>query len=108
MKALTDMFERLFAIFDERKTASPEESYVAKMYMKGRSKIAKKVGEEGVEVALAAVENKERSMVKESADLLFHLLLLWHQAGVKPEEVAAELARREGTSGIAEKKSRPM
>lgn len=108
MKKLTDMFERLFVIFDERKNANPEESYVAKMYLKGRSKIAKKVGEEGVEVALAAVENKERGLVKESADLLFHLLLLWHQAGVKPEDVAAELARREGTSGIAEKKSRPM
>lgn len=108
MKQLFEVFTRLSATIEQRKGGNPEESYIAKLHQKGRSKIAKKVGEEGVEVALAAVEDKKRGLVKESADLLFHLLVLWNHAGVNPDEVAMELERREGISGIAEKNSRPQ
>ena len=87
--------------------ADPETSYVAKLLKKGTRRIAKKVGEEGVEVALAAVAQPKAKVVSESADLLFHLLLLWQATGVTPAEVAAEFERREGVSGIAEKASRP-
>ena len=81
-------------------------SYVAGLLKKGPTSIAKKVGEEGVEVALAAASGTPQALVAESADLLFHLLVLWQSAGVTPEDVAEELRRREGVSGLAEKAAR--
>lgn len=81
-------------------------SYVAKLLQKGSGHIAKKLGEEAVETAMAAAKGDHENLVYESADVLFHLLVLWHAADVSPAEVMAELARREGTSGIAEKASR--
>jgi phosphoribosyl-ATP pyrophosphohydrolase len=76
------------------------------MLGKGPAKIAKKVGEEGVEVAIAATQNAKESTVRESADLVFHLMLLWAAMGITPADVMAELERREGVSGIEEKKKR--
>ncbi len=92
-----------------RRTADPAQSYVAAKLAKGVEHCAKKVGEEAVETAMAAVTaapGDTARLVSESADLLFHLLILWEAAGIAPSEVAAELARREGVSGHAEKASR--
>ncbi|GJL87127.1 MAG: phosphoribosyl-ATP pyrophosphatase [Minwuia thermotolerans] len=101
-----DMLQRLHALAEQRKSADPETSYVARLHAKGTSKIAQKVGEEAVETALAAVSEGRDKVVSESADLLFHLTVLWSHLGIEPAEVMAELARREGISGISEKASR--
>lgn len=99
--------EKLVGVISERaKTADPESSYVAKLLSKGPMRAAKKVGEEAVEVAIAAASSDKGEVIYESADLLFHLLVMWQAHGVKPEDVMAELVRREGISGIAEKKGR--
>ena len=100
------ILERLHALAEERKSADPATSYVARLHAKGTSKIAQKVGEEAVETVLAAVSEGRESVIAESADLLFHLTVLWSHLGIEPAEVMAELARREGISGIAEKASR--
>lgn len=102
-----DFLDKLLATIASREGADPKESHVAKMLKRGTHRIAKKVGEEGVEVAIAAAMKDREGMISESADLLFHLLVLWHKEHISPAEVAAELQRREGTSGIAEKASRP-
>lgn len=103
---MNDALQRLFATIESRRSADPAVSYVAKMLGKGPAKIAKKVGEEGVEVAIAATQNAKESTVRESADLVFHLMLLWVAMGITPADVMAELERREGVSGIEEKKKR--
>jgi phosphoribosyl-ATP pyrophosphohydrolase len=74
---------------------------------RGTAKIAQKVGEEAVEAAIEAVLRNRPALIAESADLLYHLLVLWADAGLQPTQIWAELARREGISGIAEKKQRP-
>lgn len=86
--------------------ADPESSYVAKLLSKGGARAGKKVGEEGVEVAIASARNNKKEVINESADLLFHLLVLWQAHDVTADEVMNELVRREGVSGIAEKKAR--
>ena len=91
-----------------REGGDPKTSYVAKLLKKGTRRIAKKVGEEAVEVAIAAVAQGRKEVIDESADLLFHLLLLWKATGVAPLEVMEELKRREEISGIDEKNSRPQ
>ena len=98
--------DQLFAVIASRKGADPETSYTAKLFAKGRKKIAQKLGEEAVETVIAALAESPEAVVGESADLLYHLLVLWAECGVEPKLVWAELARRAGTSGIAEKKSR--
>lgn len=100
------VLDRLTAMLEERKAADPETSYVAKLYARGRPGIAQKVGEEGVETALAAVAGDPAVIAAESADLLFHLMILWADAGIGPQEILAELARREGLPGLAEKARR--
>jgi len=90
-----------------RKSASPEQSYTAKLLSQGVEKCAKKLGEEAVETALAAVLCDKAHIAAESADLLYHLLVLLEATDVKLSDVMAELARRQGISGIAEKASRP-
>ncbi|MBN9524920.1 MAG: phosphoribosyl-ATP diphosphatase [Alphaproteobacteria bacterium] len=102
-----DALDRLHRVVAARKGADPSTSYTAKLFSRGRPKIAQKVGEEAVECALAAVQDDRAEIVKESADLLYHLLVLWADAGIDPDEIYAELERREGTSGIAEKAARP-
>jgi phosphoribosyl-ATP pyrophosphohydrolase len=97
---------RLYATILARKGGDPAQSYTAKLLAEGTEKIAKKLGEEAVETALAAAGGDRGRIAAESADLLYHLLVLWAHAGVAPEDVWGELARREGTSGIAEKAAR--
>lgn len=101
------VLDKLFETIASRKGADPSASYTAKLFSKGRAKIAQKVGEEGVECVIAALSEGNDELVSESADLFYHLLVLWAEAGVNPDEIWAELARREGISGIEEKESRP-
>jgi len=101
-----DVLTRLAAVIEARKSGDPDKSYVAKLFKKGRHKIAQKVGEEAVETALAAVDGSPDQVASESADLLFHLMVLWADVGLKPEDILAELSRREGVSGVDEKKAR--
>lgn len=98
--------DTLMQVIDARKDADPSTSHIAKMLKKGPAKIAKKVGEEAVEVAIASTQHDSTQIIYESADLLFHLLVLWKAHGIEPAIVMAELARREGTSGITEKANR--
>lgn len=102
-----DIIERLAATIAARKGAPPEESYTAKLLAKGVERCAKKLGEEAVETALAAMKGDKAHIAAESADLLYHLLVLLEATGVPLADVTAELARREGISGVAEKASRP-
>ena len=103
---MTAMLDRLALIIAARRGADPAQSYVAKLLAKGRAKIAAKVGEEATETVIAAIEGDRDAIVAESADLLFHLCVLWADAGITLDDIDAELARREGVSGIAEKASR--
>lgn len=82
-------------------------SHSARLLSRGTAKVAQKLGEEAVELVIEAMLGNQRAMVLESADLLYHLVVLWVDQGIKAEEVWAELARREGISGIAEKAARP-
>jgi len=102
---------RLFATIEARKGADPASSYTAKLFGKGKAKIAQKLGEEAVETVIAAMaldtgRGDKAEVAAESADLLYHLLVLWAETGVAPDDVWAILDQREGTSGIAEKASR--
>lgn len=100
------ILERLFDTISDRKTADLTTSYTAKLFSRGRARIAQKVGEEAVETVIAAATNDTAHIVTESADLLYHLLVLWADAGIRPEQVWQTLESREGISGIAEKNSR--
>jgi len=100
------LLHRLGKVIAERKQGDPSASYVASLFAKGQDAILKKVAEEAAETVLAAKGGDKLQVVRETADLWFHsmLLLAWHDLG--PEDVLAELRRREGISGIEEKKSR--
>ena len=101
--------EVLAALADEisaRKSASPDTSYTASLLAKGVEKCAKKFGEEAIETALAAVSGNKAHLAAESADALYHLLVLWAAAGITPDDVYAALQARESQSGLAEKASR--
>ena len=102
----SDIVDCLYGVIAGRKGADPSSSYVASLYDKGLLKIAEKLGEEAVETVIAAIGKDKAATVAESADLLFHLMVLWAELGITPDEVRAELARREGVSGIDEKNSR--
>lgn len=101
-----EVLDRLFEVIESRKGADADSSYTAKLFAKGRPKIAQKVGEEGVETVIAALAETPEDVINESADLLYHLLVLWADCDVKPEDVWTVLQKREGISGIAEKASR--
>ncbi len=103
---LGEALERLWRVIESRRGADPETSYTAKLFARGNAKIAQKLGEEAVEAVIEGVRGDRAALVGESADLFYHLLVLWAAVGVSPADVAGELARREGTSGIAEKKGR--
>jgi phosphoribosyl-ATP pyrophosphohydrolase len=100
------VLERLYAVIESRRGADPDTSWTAKLFATGLPKIAQKTGEEAVETVIAAMGGDKAALTAESADLLYHLLVLWAEAGVAPADVWAELARREGTSGIDEKSAR--
>jgi phosphoribosyl-ATP pyrophosphohydrolase len=99
------ILDRLFATIASRRGADPGVSYTAKLFSEGRARIAQKLGEEAVETVIAAAQGSS-SLAGESADLLYHLLVLWADAGLAPGEVWAALEARGGISGIAEKAAR--
>jgi len=94
-------------VIDSRKNASPETSYVAKLFSKAPDGALKKVGEEAAEVIMAAKDGDPDHLIYEVADLWFHSMVVLSQAGLRPEQVVQELARREGVSGLVEKANRP-
>ncbi len=98
--------QTLYDVIESRKGADPASSYTAQLLSKGREKIARKVAEESIEVVLAAVTETPEDLASESADLLYHLLVLWADAGITPDDVWAALEKRQGVSGIEEKKAR--
>ena len=99
--------ERLHATIASRKGADPESSYTAKLLGEGSERAAKKFGEEAIETVIAAIQNDPEAVAAESADLIYHWLVLLTAAGVGLDQVAAKLEAREGTSGLSEKASRP-
>lgn len=101
-----DILQRLARVIRIRKEQDPDQSYVASLFKKGKRKIAEKLGEEAVELAVASVSREKQDVVAESADLIFHLLILLEASGLSLEDVRDELARREGLSGIEEKRRR--
>lgn len=103
-----DVLDRLIARITLNRHADPATSYVAKMTAKGRAKIAQKVGEEAVETVIAAMGKDRGELVGEATDLVFHLALLLVDAGLSFDDIRAELERREGVSGLAEKANRRL
>lgn len=101
-----EVVTRLFETILSRKGKDPTSSYTASLLAQGSSGIARKVGEEALEVVIAALSGDDGEIVSESADLLYHLAVLWAANGLCPDDIAAELSRREGVSGHAEKASR--
>ncbi|MGC2164451.1 MAG: phosphoribosyl-ATP diphosphatase [Gallionella sp.] len=101
-----EVLQRLTETLELRKSASPDSSYVAKLFSKGEDAILKKIGEEATEVILASKSGDKTHLVYETADLWFHSMVLLAQHGLTVSDVMAELARREGLSGIAEKDGR--
>jgi phosphoribosyl-ATP pyrophosphohydrolase len=96
----------LVRLIGERQDASPSDSYTAKLLSRGVERCAKKVGEEAVEFAIAAVSRDRDASISEAADLVFHLLVTLQVCGIPLDAVLAELARRRGTGGLAEKAAR--
>ena len=103
---MSDILVELARVLEERKSANPDDSYVAKLYDKGLDAILKKIGEEATETVMAAKEGDKDQIVYETADLWFHTLVLLAQQGLKPDDVLNELGRRFGISGIEEKANR--
>ena len=106
-QSLGAAIDALAATIKERAGADPTSSYTAKLLSEGVLKCAKKLGEEGVEAALAAVVGDKPGLAGEAADVLYHLMVTLQAAGVSPDEVAAALAKRKGVSGLDEKAGRP-
>ncbi|MGH7118334.1 MAG: phosphoribosyl-ATP diphosphatase [Acetobacteraceae bacterium] len=102
----SNVLDRLWSVVLLRRDADPTVSHSARLLSRGVGKVAQKFGEEAVECLIEGVAGNRTALIGESADVLYHLMVLWVAAGVRPEEVWAELVRREGISGIAEKASR--
>ncbi|MHC9234287.1 phosphoribosyl-ATP diphosphatase [Pseudooceanicola sp. 502str34] len=101
------VLDELFATIESRKGADPESSWTAKLFAKGPEKCAEKFGEEAIEAIIEATKGDKARLTSEAADVLYHLLVMLAARDVTLDDVYGELARREGTSGIAEKAARP-
>lgn len=101
-----DILSRLYEVLKDRKGGDPAESYVASLYHKGPEKIGRKVLEEAGEVLVEAAKGDAENIRSESADLLFHLMVLWADQGITPQDIFAILEERFGIGGHAEKSSR--
>ena len=93
--SLGDSLDRLWQTIESRRNADPDTSYTAKLLMRGRRKAAQKLGEEAVEAVIEAIRHDNAALIGESADVLYHLFVLWAACGITPSEIAAELMRRE-------------
>jgi phosphoribosyl-ATP pyrophosphohydrolase len=100
------ILDRLYATVESRKGADPALSHSARLLSRGTAKVAQKLGEEAVEAVIEATRGNRDGVIAESADLLYHLMVVWVDAGIRPGTVWAELERRQGVSGIAEKAAR--
>jgi phosphoribosyl-ATP pyrophosphohydrolase len=100
---MSDSLERLYLAVLAAKDLDPQTSRTARLFQRGPSKMAKKLAEEAIEVVIDAVNGDSEAVIRESADLLYNLTVLWASAGVRPEDVWREMARREDMLGIAEK-----
>jgi phosphoribosyl-ATP pyrophosphohydrolase len=98
--------DELYATIQARKNAGAKTSYTAKLLAAGVAQCAKKLGEEGVEAALAAVGGKKKEIIAESADVLYHLLVMWTACGIEPKAVYDALEARRARSGLSEKRAR--
>lgn len=103
---MSDTLNQLAAVLEERKSAAPDSSYVAKLYSKGLDAILKKIGEEATETVMAAKDGEADKIIYEVADLWFHTLVLLKHMDLEPQQVLDELERRFGLSGLEEKASR--
>ena len=103
---MSEGLDRLFATIAARKGADPAQSYTAKLLAQGVETCAKKFGEEATETVIAAIQKDKAELAKESADVLYHLAVLWAASGITPEDIYAVLKTREGMSGLEEKASR--
>ena len=103
---MSDALDRLFATIQSRQGGDPASSYTAKLLAAGVEKCAKKFGEEATETVIAAIQHDKTELAKESADVLYHLLVLWAASGITPDEVYAVLKAREAQSGLEEKAAR--
>ena len=101
-----EVLDRLWTVVMDRRSADPARSHSARLLSRGTSKVAQKFGEEAVECLIEAVSGNNPALISESADVLYHLLVMWVAAGVEPADVWSELVRREGVSGVIEKASR--
>jgi phosphoribosyl-ATP pyrophosphohydrolase len=104
--ATAAVLDRLWSVVLSRREADPSISHSARLLSRGTAKVAQKFGEEAVECLIEAVAGNHAALIGESADVLYHLLVMWVATGVRPEEVWNELTLREGMSGIAEKAAR--
>jgi len=102
-----DVVDRLYRAVQSRRGNPPASSRTAKLLAAGPTKMAQKLGEEAVEVAIDAVRGNRTAVISESADLLYHLVVLWAEMGIPPGDVWAEMAGREAALGIAEKLPKP-
>jgi phosphoribosyl-ATP pyrophosphohydrolase len=100
---MSDAVRRLYEAVLARRGRGPTTSRTAKLFAAGRSKMAQKVGEEAIEVAIDAAKDNRGAVIAESADLIYHLVVLWAEMGIKPGDIWAEMIRREKSLGIAEK-----
>jgi phosphoribosyl-ATP pyrophosphohydrolase len=105
-KLNSQVLERLYDVIESRRDSDQKASHTAKLFKKGRGEICKKFGEESVEVIIAALYEKKSNVINESADVLYHLLVLWAEVGINPDQVWLELQARVGISGIEEKANR--
>jgi phosphoribosyl-ATP pyrophosphohydrolase len=101
--AMTDSIDRLYQGVVAARNGDPAASRTARLLHSGRSKMAKKLAEEAIEVVIDALDGNSGAVIKESADLVYNLVVLWVEAGIEPREVWAEMERRERLFGIAEK-----
>jgi phosphoribosyl-ATP pyrophosphohydrolase len=100
------VLDRLWGVVMSRRLADPDTSHSARLLSRGTEKVAQKFGEEAVECVIEAVAGNRAALIAESSDVLYHLIVMWVNAGIRADEVWVELARREGISGIVEKASR--
>ena len=100
---MSDSLERLFAAVQDARGRHPSGSRTSKLFRDGVQKMAKKLVEESIEVGLEAVQMNRKAVILESADMLYHLAVIWAECGVSPEDVLGEIDRRERLYGIAEK-----
>ena len=103
---MSDVLDRLFATIAARKGGDASQSYTAKLLAAGVEKCAAKFGEEATETVIAAIRQDKGELAKESADALYHLMVLWAASGITPDDVYAVLKSREGVSGLDEKANR--